>query len=180
MATESVTARSLLITGTVGVGKTSVLLEIGELLTLGDAPFALVDLDWLAWLRPSRASQTTVPDVLSENLGHVARTFRRAGVERLVLARAVRRPHEVESIRAALEPCELAVVRLTAAPSVIARRLGERDSGAPLAEHLAEAGSFAAEAEEAGIGDVVLDTSDRTVSSVARELLVRTGWEASR
>ena len=100
MATESVTARSLLITGTVGVGKTSVLLEIGELLTLGDAPFALVDLDWLAWLRPSRASQTTVPDVLPENLGHVSRTFGRAGVERLVLARAVRRPHEVESIRA--------------------------------------------------------------------------------
>jgi hypothetical protein len=74
VATESVTARSLLISGTVGVGKTSVLLEIGEQLTLGDAPFALVDLDWLAWLRPSRASHTTVSDVLSENLGHVSRT----------------------------------------------------------------------------------------------------------
>jgi hypothetical protein len=156
MATESVTARSLLITGTVGVGKTSVLLELGELLTLGEAPFALVDLDWLAWLRLPRGSQTTVPDVLSENLAHVTRTFRRAGVERLVLARAVRRLHEVESIRAALEPCELTVVRLTAAPSVIARRLGERDSGARLAEHLAEAGAFAAEAKNGGTRQVAI------------------------
>jgi adenylylsulfate kinase len=180
MAPESVTARALLITGTVGVGKTSVLLEIGELLALGDSPYALVDLDWLAWLRPSRASQTTVSDVLSENLSHVARTFRRAGVERLVLARAVRHPLEIESIRAALEPCELIVVRLTAEPSVIARRLGERDAGAQLAEHLAEAGAFAAEAEAAGIGDVVLETGDRTVASVALELLVRAGWEESR
>ena len=39
---------------------------------------------------------------------------------RLALARAVRRPHEVEAIRAALGPCELTVVRLTAAPAVIA------------------------------------------------------------
>jgi Ni2+-binding GTPase involved in maturation of urease and hydrogenase len=47
MATESVTARSLLITGTVGAGKTSVLLEIGELLALADDSYAIVDLDWL-------------------------------------------------------------------------------------------------------------------------------------
>lgn len=180
MATESVTARSLLITGTVGVGKTSVLLEIGELLSLADLPYALVDLDWLAWLRPSPSSQTTVSDVLSENLGHVSRTFRRAGVERLVLARAVRHRQEIESIRAVLEPCELAVVRLTAPPSVIARRLGERDTGARLAEHLAEASSFAAQAEAAGIGDVVLETGEQPVAWVARELLVRAGWEESR
>jgi hypothetical protein len=103
-ATESVTARSLLITGTVGVGKTTVLLEIGERLLLADAPYAPLDLELARWLRPSRSSQTTESDVLSENLGHVSRTFRRAGVERPVLTRAVRRPHEIESIRAALEP----------------------------------------------------------------------------
>ena len=63
---------------------------------------------------------------------------------------------------------------------MIARRIGERDTGAQLAEHLAEAGAFAAQAEAAGIGDLVLETGDRTVASVARELLVRAGWEESR
>ena len=67
-----------------------------------DAPYALVDLDWLAWLRPAAASAMTVQGVLEENLAHVARTFRAAGVERLVLARALRQQSEVAAIRAAL------------------------------------------------------------------------------
>jgi hypothetical protein len=171
--------RVLLLTGTVGVGKTSVLLEIGESLAQDGAPYALVDLDWLAWLRPSRGSGLTVQDVLTRNLAHAARTFHRAGVERLVLARALRTADEVDAIRGALGPCELTVVRLTAEPGVIAARLGARDAGARLAEHLAEARSFAAAAEASGIGDVVLATDDRSIASVAREALVRSGWEAS-
>ena len=91
MAPESVTLRVLLITGTVGSGKTSVLLEIGEALGRDGRPYAIVDLDWLAWLRPSAQSGATVQGVLIENLAHVAGTFRAAGVERLALARAVRR-----------------------------------------------------------------------------------------
>jgi dephospho-CoA kinase len=170
--------RVLLITGTVGAGKTSVLLEIGEQLAREPASPAIIDLDWLAWLRPAEASGVTVSGVLGENLEHVTSTFRRAGVERLVLARALRDAEEVEALRAAIGGCELAVVRLTAAPETIARRLRARDAGAQLEEHLAEAASFAAEAEAAGIGDLVLPTDDRSVASVAREILVSAGWAA--
>jgi dephospho-CoA kinase len=180
MATGSVTLRVLLITGTVGSGKTSVLLEIGEALRRDGPPYAIADLDWLAWLRPSAASGATVQGVLTDNLAHVARTFRAAGVERLALARAVRSVEEVEAIRASLGPCQLTVVRLVAAPAEIARRLGARDTGAQLAEHLAEAGSFAAEAEAAGIGDLVVATDDRAIASVAQEVLVSAGWRESR
>ena len=173
--------RVLLLTGTVGVGKTSVLLEIGEELALDGLPYALVDLDWLAWLRPSAASGATVQGVLRENLAQVANTFRGAGVERLVLARTLRSTHEVEEIRAALEPCELTVVRLVAAPELIARRLEARDTAGQLAEHLAEAKSFAAEAEAAGIGDVVL-AERRSPDRVGcpRRALVSAGCAASR
>ncbi len=180
MAPESVTLRVLLITGTVGSGKTSVLLEIGEALGQDGRPYAIVDLDWLAWLRPSAQSGATVQGVLVANLAHVAGTFRAAGVERLALARAIRRVDEVEAIRDSLGPCELTVARLVAAPAEIARRLEARDTGAQLAEHLAEAGAFAAEAEAAGIGDLVVATDDRAIASVAQEVLVSAGWLASR
>lgn len=180
MATESVTLRVLLITGTVGSGKTSVLLEIGEALDHDGCPYAIVDLDWLAWLRPSAASGATVQGVLTANLGHVARTFRAAGVERMALARAVRSTAEVEAIRDALGPCELTVARLVAAPAEIARRLDARDTGAQLAEHHAEAGALAAEAAAAGIGDFVVATDDRAIASVAQEVLVSAGWRESR
>jgi dephospho-CoA kinase len=178
MEVKSVTLRVLLITGTVGCGKTSVLLEIGETLASGGVPYAIVDLDWLAWLRPSAASEATVHGVLTENLAHVARTFRAAGVERLALARALRTTGEVEAIRAALGSCELTVVRLVAAPAEIARRLAARDSGAQLAEHLAEAEAFATEAEAAGIGDVTIATDGRPLSTIARTVLERVGWLA--
>ena len=79
----------ILVTGTVGVGKTSVLLEIGEALARGGEPYAIVDLDWLAWLRPDRDQWSHGAAVLVENLGVVARPSAAAGVERLV-ARACR------------------------------------------------------------------------------------------
>ena len=41
--------RALLVTGSVGAGKTAVLLALGELLAERDEPYALVDLDWLCW-----------------------------------------------------------------------------------------------------------------------------------
>lgn len=93
-----------------------------------------------------------------------------------MLARAVRRIHEVDAIRKAVGVEKLTVVRLVASPEVIAARLGGRDSGTQLAEHLAEASGFAADAESAGIGQIVISTDDRTIESLALELLERAGW----
>jgi adenylylsulfate kinase len=168
--------RVILVTGTVGVGKTSVLVEIGDLLATRDEAYALVDLDWLAWLRPDPGRGTTVQDVLVENLRHVAATFRDAGVERLALARAVRRGDELDVIRQAVGASEFSVVRLVASPGAIERRLRGRDSGAQLAEHLEEATAFAADAEEAGIGDAVVSTDDVDAAASARAVLERAGW----
>jgi adenylylsulfate kinase len=170
------TLETILVTGTVGVGKTSVLIQIGEELELAAVPYAIVDLDWLAWLRPSEGSGASVQRVLAENLGYVANTFRGAGVERLVLAHAVRRLHEIEAIRDAVGSGSFTVVRLTASSDAIEARLEARDTGAQLAAHLAEAEGFAADAEGAGIGDLVISTDERPVSALALEVLERAGW----
>jgi adenylylsulfate kinase len=175
-----VTLAAILVTGTVGVGKTSVLVEIGEALALSASPYAIVDLDWLAWLRPAEGSDASLQRVLADNLRAVTRTFRRAGVERLVLARAVRHEVEVEAIREAVRPYPLGVVRLTASPATIASRLAARDSGAQLAEHLAEAAAFAADAESADIGELVIATDERGVGALALEVLERSGWRSGR
>jgi hypothetical protein len=172
--------RAILVTGTVGVGKTATLLAIGDLLAEDDEPYALVDLDWLAWVRPDPASGETVQGVLVENLGLVSETFGRAGVERLVLARAVRSLDEVEAIRFALGVTALTVVRLVAAPSVVEQRLRRRDRGVELVGHLAETAAFAEAAELAGIGDAVVAVDELAVEEVARAVLERASWTASR
>lgn len=167
--------RVILVSGTVGVGKTSALIAIGDALAADGEPYAIVDLDWLAWLRPDPDRGATVRSVLVENLRCVSATFRRAGVERLVLARAVRQADEVDAMRAALEPCQLVVARLVASPEVVEARLRGRDAGDQLAEHLAESASCAAEAEAAGIGEAVA-TDDLGASGVARAVLRLAGW----
>lgn len=167
--------RVILVSGTVGVGKTSALIAIANSLEAGDRPYAVVDLDWLAWFRPEPDRGATVRSVLVENLRCVSETFRRAGVEQLVLARAVRQADEVEAIRAALEPCHLVVARLVASTAVVERRLRGRDAGAQLAEHLAESAAFAAEADDAGIGEVIA-TDELDAPAVARAALRLAGW----
>ena len=114
--------------------------------------------------------------MLAENLRLIWPTFREAGVQRLVLARYIEDGAQLEEFRAALPGVELRVVRLVASESVIESRLRARDSGAQLAEHLAETAEFAARGESNALEDAVVDNGDRPLEEVAAEVLSVSGW----
>lgn len=165
--------RGILLTGSVGSGKTRLLHELGELLDERDEPYALVDLDWLAWCRP--AGGRAVTDVLTRNLGAVWQTFAAAGIERLVLARHVELPGDVAALRGALADVELTVVEVRAPLGVVEARLRARDTGRELAEHLAEARRHAT-AGAVPAADAIVDNGERPIRDVAREALAAAGW----
>jgi hypothetical protein len=169
-------ARGILLTGTMGSGKTVVAMELGERLEAAGHPYALVDLDWLGWVQPSPASALTQRSVLAENLRLIWPTFREAGVQRLVLARYVEDRPQLDEFRAALPGVELFVVRLVASLEVIERRLRARDSGAQRAEHLAETALFAARGEANALEDAVVENGERPLGEVAAEVLAAAGW----
>jgi chloramphenicol 3-O-phosphotransferase len=173
---DSPAARAILLTGTMGSGKTAVTIAIGELLELRGQAYALVDLDWLGWVQPAPASSLTQRSVLAQNLRLIWPTFREAGVERLVLARYVEDRPQLEEFRAALPGTDVFVVRLVASQDVIERRLRARDSGAELAEHLAETARFAARGEANALEDAVVENGDRPLSEVAADVLAAAGW----
>jgi hypothetical protein len=152
------------------------MVEIGELLESGETSYALVDLDWLAWVRPAPASVATVHSVLVENLGLIWPTFREAGAERLVLARYVDDRAQLDALRRALPGVELFVVRLTAPQQLVEQRLRARDAGAQLAEHLAESASFASRGKRAALEDAVVENGARPVREVAVEVISAAGW----
>jgi len=129
-----VSARAVLLTGPVGSGKTTTLYELDALLDERGEPFALVDLDWLCWARlPSAVARHAL---LAENLAAVWQTYRRAGVDRLVAARALPDPAELAAIRAVLTDCDLVTVKLEVPRDELVRRICARDTGAELEEHL--------------------------------------------
>ena len=166
-------AHAILLSGPVGSGKTTLLLEIGEILAESGEPYALVDLDWLAWLQPAAETTVTVQDALARNLRAVWETFRGAGVERLVLGRFVESHEQLAAIRAALADVDLFTIRLAVQREVLEERLHRRDTGRELDEHLA----LVARSGPSGLEDAEIGNDDsRLPREVALEILATARW----
>jgi hypothetical protein len=148
--------------------------EIGEILDELGERYALVDLDWLAWLRLAPDTPRTVHDVLIENLRAVWGTYRSAGVERVALARFLERREQLDAIRQALNDVDIFAVRLAVPEGVLQERLRQRDTGVELAEHLA---LVASTADTPPFEDaIVTDTGVRQPRDIVLEILDRAGW----
>lgn len=80
---------TVLVTGTVGSGKTTVADEIAVLLHEQGIQHALIDLDWLCQLYPAPAEDPYREDLMSRNLSAIWSNYRTEGVDYLVLARVI-------------------------------------------------------------------------------------------
>lgn len=166
---------TLLVTGTVGAGKTVVAIEIGHLLEQQGKSAAVVDLDWLGWIHV-RSSSITTDQLIARNLAAIWPNLREAGMRYAVLARAILGRDGLNSLRVAVPEADLLVVRLTAAPSTIERRLRQRDSGQELEEHLRQSVEMSRAMDRAALEDITVANDDRSPSDVARDVLRRVGW----
>lgn len=130
-------ARALLITGSVGVGKTTVTDAIGEILAERGVPGAALDLDWLRRGWPAPPEDRFNNRLELANLRAVSRVHREAGA-RVIVAAGVLEGREDRPLYEAAFGCPLTVVRLTAPREVVRSRLRRRHEGDPegLAWHL--------------------------------------------
>jgi hypothetical protein len=164
---------AVLITGSFGSGKSSVAAEMAGALEKLAAPFAYVDLDFLAWGYPGPGGEPAEWAMLLRNLVPVARNFRDAGVRLFVLAGFVGTGPQLADLREALE-MPLRVVRLSVPFAEIERRLGA-DVTTGRQDDLRRAALQIEHAEGEGIED--LDVSnDRPIGDVAAEVLAWLGW----
>jgi dephospho-CoA kinase len=168
-------ARAVLLTGPVGSGKTVVAMELGELLAARDLPAAVVDLDWLGWFH-GPPDAPSPDELIAENLRVVAARFLSAGARYLVLARALTTSEQVAALKEALQGVEMTVVLVQASAETIAERLGRRDAGDVLREHLEESAQMARALASANLHDAVLENETTPPADTARELLRRLGW----
>lgn len=165
------TRSALLITGTVGVGKTSVAEMVGDLLTEHGIANAVIDLDWLRRAWPSPAGDPYNNGLGLRNLRPVARNFFEAGAVRIVLAGVIEtrvdRDRHQDALGVPLSVCRLQVDL----PLVRARLAQRHEGGAVLQWHLDRSGELDAILGAARVEDFTVDASDLSVPQAAAAVI---------
>ncbi len=131
----------LIISGSMGSGKTTVLSEVSDLLAEANVAHAAIDLDWLSKMHPSRGQHGE--RLMFANLAAVWPLYAAAGAERLVVARVVEDRSELHQYREAVLGPEPVVCRLEASLETMQERLRAREPGMFQAQGVARSAELA-------------------------------------
>lgn len=172
---------AVLLSGTVGAGKTTTAHALSALEAAHGRRHAVVDLDEIRLLRPPPPDDRFAHEVELANLRDLARNFRAAGAVRLVLAGVVEDAREVPRYVEALGGGRLLLGRLAVDPAVVRDRLRSRHHDDPdaLAWHLDRTVELTGILDADPFEDLRVDTTGRTPEDVALEVARAAGWATS-
>ena len=170
----AITESLLIITGGMGVGKTSVLGEASDVLTLQHIPHAAIDVDalGLAYLPTATGND----EVMYRNLRSVCNNYASLGVTRFLLARALENRAELDLCRGIVSAANTVVCRLTANIETMEQRVKMRESGVLQRAYVARVAELNVILDRARLEDFSLTCENRSLTEIAHEMLVRAGW----
>ena len=166
--------RVLAISGSVGVGKTSVLIELHDILESEKIPHGCVERDALGYSWPAEGRFNE--GMVERNLSCLIPNFLEAGATYLVIAGVIETPADLEVYRRCIPNAEIQVCRLTADLDLRRERLRVREKGAGLDWHLDRTVELDGILDTVKIEDFCVDNGDRPLREVALEVLARVGW----
>jgi hypothetical protein len=182
--------------GPTGVGKSTAGFDLYLRHVLGrQIPGAFVDLDQIGFYRPTPSGTRVNHQMRARILAAMWRTFRAAGAQCLTIVGPAENDTAITTYAQALPAATITVCRLHAGRDELTRRVMLRGQGGSWAQpgdplkgqpapHLSSAADQAvAEAailERAAIGDIHIDTDQRTAGDVADAIIAETGWPTER
>lgn len=164
----------LIITGSMGAGKTSVLAEASDILALRHIVHAAIDVDALGLAHLPSADGND--GVMYRNLESVCGNYAALGVARLLLAQAMEDRAELELCRSVVTAANTQVCRLTASIDTMQQRVRQRESGILQSEFADRVATLDAILDRARLEDFVVINEDRPINDVAKEMLIKAGW----
>lgn len=166
----------LLLTGTVGSGKTATAYAIGDQLRQVGTRHAVIDLDELRRSWPAPPDDPFNGALELANLGAVSQNYRHAGARRIVLAGVVEGAGAADRYSAAVG-MPVIICRLRVPLDRVQRRLIARHEPGPLLEwHLQRSGQLDGILEREDAAQVTVDVQDDSVGDVAQRVLSAVGW----
>ena len=162
----------IVITGSMGSGKTTMMAEASDILATCGLDHAAIDLDALGI--------ACVPghdaDLTYRNLETVWTNCAVAGARRLLIAAAVESRAELDRIRAAVPGAHLVVCRLTASLDTMQQRVAVREPGMFRDRFVARVEELERLLDTAALEDFTMMNEARSVTETARAILRRAGW----
>lgn len=161
----------VLISGPVGVGKTSVAQELSTLLASNSIAHTFVDLDALTHTYPRPREDPFGQDLALKNLRAVWANAQDYGPRLLLIARVIETKVGAAKIAEAVKAGKCTIVQLSACDATLLERVRKREIGSGRAWHEARALELSRTLSETRIADHVLSTDERTPSEIAEQLL---------
>ena len=165
----------VVISGSMGAGKTSVLGEASDLLIANSIVHAAIDLDAIGAAHLPGGAADHVRD---RNLAAICRNYAAEGVTKFLLAGAIEDTKELDRIRLAAEVATVVVIRLTARLDTMQARIRTRETGMLQPFFVARVVELDALLDRAHLENATVSNEGRPITEVARELLVIVGWLA--
>jgi hypothetical protein len=164
----------LIITGTMGAGKTAVLGEASDILAQRQIVHAAIDLDALGLAHLPSAAPSD--GVMYANLRFIRRNYAALGVQRFLLARAIENEAQLKLCRDIIPAANTVVCRLVASIEAMKRRVQMRDLGISQREYVARVAKLNVILDRARLEDFAVTNENRLLTDVALEMLVKAGW----
>ena len=169
----------LLLTGPVGVGKSTVAGEAARLLREARIAHALVDLAHIGVCFPAPTNDPWHERLAHRNLACMWSNFQKAGALRLLLCRVLEARSLLRHVVRAVPGAEITVIRLRTPLPVLHERLRAREAGRDPQWYLDAATYLTEKMDRFPVEDYLIDNLDRPADDVAGEALRLAGWLAS-
>lgn len=164
----------LVISGPVGVGKTTVSDAISEILSSKLIYHAVIDLDNLRYAFPRPSNDYFHSALGYKNLAAVWKNYKEVGATCVIIPNVMEERSEVEHIKKAIPGAHVIVVRLQVSLDIIHNRLRDREkSEKSLNWHLNRATQLHNQLAQAKIEDFIVDIDDKTPIAIAEEIILR-------
>ena len=165
----------MIISGSMGSRKTTVLPEVSDLLKEAEVAHAAVDLDTLSIMHPHTGEQGD--QLAYDNLAAMWPNFAALGAERLVVACALEDQADLRHYLEAVPGAEPVVCLLVALLRTMQERVRSRETGILQDQFLDNSMRLAQTLPHAQAEDFKVHNGDgRSITDVAREVLVGAGW----
>lgn len=160
----------LLLTGPVGIGKSSVGLAVSQILSTQNILHALVDLDHLRNVFPARKSDPFNEKIGQQNLAAVWKNYKKIGVSCLIVPTVIDRQETIEDFYKSVPGANLFIARLYAPIPTIHSRLRSRETD-ELEWYLNRAVELVEIFEKNQFENVAVNAGDRIIADIAQEIV---------